>query len=917
MADGTAPNLREGHRRALGLGPAHTSQPKLYKSVEKLFKDDRGELLKAIPPWVIKKAWFALAHLFLEPGSRVIDMGSRDGSMVYTMSVLAPNMHFIGVDKNADTIQKSKENYQRPNLEFRHGDVLGDVLPENSVDAIICSFVLHEIFSNSGFNQRLVRQTLRQCQKYLKPGGLLLVRDYAEPDMPDAMVYLEMPDTPSLGDGPETMSEPDLLAWYSEYATMRDDPSGSGFFLEEVPSRFPRTRLFRLPHKWAYEFIMRKDQRSQLRDELPKEYTFFSEREYHKTINTLGLRVLYSAPHWDDTHIEKHFEKHFRLLDESGNPLGNPATSFIILSQKIDPRDSLLLAERRKTKNQETSFNVTTYRNDVDGRLVEVVSRDINTTDIIPFSIMTGNRLVVYLHEGVPRGLVNAVPRGARNLDGKFWSGHLTEAISVETDVISQLEEQGSKAVTGFVEESLGLKASVGHAFVAGPSYYPNPRFIAERVETRFISVEPAMGRFVPHFVRDELKGFASTGAVKAYDAQSILNAISVGALPSGNLEMQLLMLFSMLDIKATDWSETPLVLKEEEPPEHTIDVSDILKKTATKDRRYKEMRGTLGTIKLEKSVFVDEGVDSEGGNRGLAARDVDFAVNEGTGNNIAVILPLSRQHSGEVMAGVIVDFMPVPQRYAGNGQMITLPSLPLPKEILNMDMARRYIAEKYEIKPEQVSKLGEPYFSHIEVTPQRIFPFAINCPHSKMARPSHGMQGYTPMKDLGRLHWKELFERYDIDMLKVCGRANKRLFAESEMGFNWGFDLPLVEKYAQAPFTSGQSIDVRSNPSTPAATTTNAPKLSGGATPAKADTPAPDGKTVNNLPERIMPPSETGGLYSTGFAAASRDTSRGDKGKGGKSSAGSTGKRNMKPKPSSPMLAHDQSKIFRPEPGK
>lgn len=910
MGDGTTPNLRAGHRRALGLdpnpAPAADAPPKTYRSVEKLFKDERADLLKTIPPWVIKKSWFALAHLLLEPGATVVDIGCRDGAMAYTMAVLAPNMQFIGLDKNPNTVAKAAETYKQPNLEFRHGDVLDNPLPANSVDAIICSFILHEIFSNNDFNQRLVRQTLRQCQTFLKPGGLLFIRDFAEPTNAEQMVLMEMPDTPSRSDKVEDLSEPDLLVWYSESATMRDDPARSGFYLEELPPRFPRTRLFRLPHKWAYEFVMRKDVRGKWEDELPKEYTFYNERDYHKTLHAMGLRVLYSAPNWDDVYIKKHFEGHFRLLDEAGNSIGNPSTSFAVLAQKIDDRDSLILTERRKTKGQETQFNIATYRNEVDGRLIEVVSRNVNITEVIPFSIMNGNRLVVYLHDGVPRGLVNSVPRAGKNLDGKFWSGHLTEAISIDTEIIKQTEENGERGVVQFMKDAMGLTVSIGQSFVEGPGYYPNPRFISERVETRYVNVEPNLGRFVPQFVREDVKGFASTGAVKAFDAQSILNAISVGALPSGNLEMQLLVLYSMLDIKATDWSETPLVLKEEEAPKNVIKISDVLKKTAPKDKRYKEMRGTLGKIRVEKSIFVDERIDSEGSNRGLAARDVDFVINDGTGMNVAVILPLSKQHSGEVMAGVIVDYMPVPQRYDGNGMMVTLPTLNLPKEIQNVEMAKRYIAEQFEIKPDQVSKMGEPYFTHVGVTPQRIFPFAINCPHTKVAMARHGVTAYTPLDKIGRLHWKDLFERYDIDMLKVCGRANKRFFEHSEIGFNWGWNLPLVPRYADAPFTTGQMVDMRMPLSGQAVSTTIAAKNE-------------KRENVNQLPVKSLSATETVGLYSSGFANVSKATDRTDrtgKGSGGKAGGGAgSGRRGHKPKADSDKKRDGM--FMKPEPNK
>lgn len=810
------PHLRSGHRRAsqpetgarAGQNEAAPSPPNA--AVHRLFDPEIAKVLETIPPWTIKRAWFALAHLVLEPGSVVADIGCRDGAMAYVMAVLSPTMKFVGVDKNADTIKSAQDRFKRNNLEFRTGDLMDNALPEDSVDAIICNNILHEIFSSSDFNVRLVRGALRECQRYLKPGGTLMVRDFAEPANADDLVLMEMPDTPSRSTKIEELSDPDLLVWYSEYATMQDDPASSGFFLEEMPPRFPRTRLFRLPHKWAYEFIMRKDARAKWSSEVPKEYTFFNEREYHKTFNELGLRVLYSAPHWDDAYIKKHFDGRFRLMDEELNPLGNPATSFIILAKKVDVRDSLLISERRKAKSQETQFHITTYRNEVDGRLVEVVSRNVNLTDIIPFTIMDGGRLVVYLHEGIPRAIVNSIPRGGRNLDGKFWSGHLTEAVSVDTEIITEVEEKGQDGVIDFMDKAMGLRVSIGQSFTQGPEYLPNPRFISETVGTRYVSVEPSIGRYVPQFVRDDIKGFSTTGAIRAFDAQSVLNAISVGVLPSGHLEMQLLVLFDMLGIEVTDWADSPLTLKQDEPGTKLPKVSDILKKTEKKQKVYKEVKGAIGKIRVEKSIFVDEGHDGEGANKGLAARDIDFAINEEYGMNVAVVMPLSKNMDGEVMAGVIMDYMPIPERYSGDGSIVTLPMFNLPKEIQTMDMAKRYVAEQFQIKPDQVSKLGEPYFSHIGVTPQRIFPFAVNAPITNMAAPKHGVTSVAPIVTIGQLHWRGIFDRYDCNLLKLTGRVNRRIFSQNEMGIACKWAKPLVPQYADIPFTTGTVVDTR-----------------------------------------------------------------------------------------------------------
>ena len=86
---------------------------------------------------------------------------------------------------------------------------------------------------------------------------------------------------------------------------------------------------------------------------------------------------------------------------------------------------------------------------------------------------------------------------------------------------------------------------------------------------------------------------------------------------------------------------------------------------------------------------------------------------------------------------------------------MVSCPSFPLPVEIDNFDKARRFVAEKFSIPVECVARLGESFFSHIGVTPQRIYPFAVTPKKVSGWRADgrvHGVTGYTPMYRLYRL---------------------------------------------------------------------------------------------------------------------------------------------------------------------
>lgn len=786
MAQAKVSKLRDGHRKALGLEDQAATPKPASRELEKYYQ--RHEHLRDLPASTIRKAWFTMSHLLLHPGARVVDMGSNDGALTYAMAALNPEIHFTGVDLDKKKIAKSKMTWKLSNLDFQQGDIsAGAGFKEESVDAIINSFILHELYSNSRYNDRRVVSTLDKQFSLLKNEGLMLIRDYALPQRGE-YVLLEMPDSFTRSNDIQKMSEADLLVWYSERARPKDDPGCHGFFLEELPPRFPQTRLFRLPYKWAYEFITRKDNRAMFELELPKEYAFFTEHDYRRNLAAMGARLTYSSPHWDEKIIRERFEGRFRLYSDDGTPLGSPPTSFIAVAQKIGDRRSLQLQERRPSpKGSQGKLRVSAVRNDLTGKISDVVTRDFDMTDVIPYRITENGTLTIFVHEGIPRGIINAVPRNGRNLDQKKWSGHMTEAITLPSHLVRDVPKDDMKKTVLFARDHLGLKPSTGALLEDGPVFYPAPDYLDERFETRFLRVESREGGVFDAKYEDEAyKGFSSKGRIREVNAQSVLDAISVGIIPNARLEQQIIMLFSRLGLKAESWDECPLVLTEEEP-DKIADLKDLVLRKAGKDSRFKNIKGTTGHLRTIQSVFVDEGW-VEGGVAGLASRDLDFVISDETTVNKAVILPLTKSHSGEVLAGFAMQHLPVPQRYSGNGLSMTAPSIDLPREITNVEMARRYIAEKFEVPVENVARMGESYFCHSGVTPQRIFPFAMTGVPRGVTTPLYGMIEYAPLAKLCDLLWYDC----DLPFMVMVARTFGRFGAESEHSVKREFSLKL-----------------------------------------------------------------------------------------------------------------------------
>jgi tRNA G46 methylase TrmB len=116
----------------------------------------RNLLLKDIDPVIIRKAWFTLSHLLLSEDNKVVDMGCDDGAMTYAMAALNPKADFTGLEKSKRKVNKAKEKYKLPNLDFKVGDASSEIFEKESLDAIVNSYVLHEVYSGSRYNEQIV-----------------------------------------------------------------------------------------------------------------------------------------------------------------------------------------------------------------------------------------------------------------------------------------------------------------------------------------------------------------------------------------------------------------------------------------------------------------------------------------------------------------------------------------------------------------------------------------------------------------------------------------------------------------------------------------------------------------------------------------------------------------------------------------
>ena len=686
-------------------------------------KDDvsRQRQVIEMPEFIQQKAELISAHFLLPAGARIVDMGCETGEVTYVLAQLNPRAEVIGVDHNPAAIEFARKTYRLPNLTFRTSDITIPEMEDNSVDAIVNSNILHGVYSEVGYNPDEVGHLLEKQIHKLKPGGTMLIRDYMMPPE-NEFVLLELPKASSTGKDPVHLSDADLLVLFSHTARPLLTGGSEGFHLEELQPRRVNTRLFRLLHKWAIEFVHRKDYRENWKKEIKEEYTFFTWQDYCRECSKIGMRVMFSSPYWNPWVVKNHFKGSFQFYSEDYKPMSYPATNYFIVTQKLADKQGLLLEERRPSQAPVGDLQVMVVRDKKSGTLHELVKRPGEHCDIVPYRITPDNRLIVYVRSGYPRPIINAGSRGRYNLDGKKWSGHLIEPISMATVSMSDDVEANRKMIFDYVGNYATLRPKTEESWFVGDTYFPAPDQIDEAIEAVYVEVEnPAKSSWPIH--SDQEAVFTELGTITELDAADIILASQVGLLPEPRLELHVMYLMQRHRIQPPKWIGEVMPKMVRQSVRHYTP-EEILK-DAERTSFEDEKKNTAVHLKPVKAVFIEEGKVGRQ-TRGLSAQDVEYIVTDDGIENIALVVPVSRDWDNNLLIALDPKIMPVPNRLGGEGATLNAPSFPLPRDVRTLDDAKVFIASKFKVDPEQVSQIGASFFTHVGVMPQRVYPFTV-----------------------------------------------------------------------------------------------------------------------------------------------------------------------------------------------
>lgn len=128
------------------------------------------------------------------PNVAVLSIGVGQGEELHALrSLLGPNARIIGLDISKAALNRTSErsNIFDLNLELIESDACNMPFESSSVDAVVMSAVLHEIYSyNMPNGLDAYRRAVLEAGRILKTDGILYIRDFGTPT-PEDPVRLE------------------------------------------------------------------------------------------------------------------------------------------------------------------------------------------------------------------------------------------------------------------------------------------------------------------------------------------------------------------------------------------------------------------------------------------------------------------------------------------------------------------------------------------------------------------------------------------------------------------------------------------------------------------------------------------------------------------------------------------------------
>jgi hypothetical protein len=648
----------------------------------------------------------------------VADMGMGSGTGSHALASLYPALTVVGVDVSATMVALARERYDDGNLRLVCADIASHVCRPGALDGIFDSSVLHHVTSFSGYDREAAVRCLEVQASELKEHATLVVRDFVDPGPGDVLLDLPTGDGDA-GDDPRSCSTAALFERFArEFRKLGPSP---GFRYEVVeatdgPPVRDGFRRYRVTRTIAVEFVLRKDYRADWDKEVLEEYTYLTQERFEEVFARLGLRILASSPIRNPWILRHRFHGRFEMRDLDRQLLDDPPTNYLIAGEKVPPGDGVRFTEAGLAAPG--FLRLDHYRDRRNGRVRDLVRRPHPTVDILPWFEMDGD-VYVLARRGYPRPILRCGAPDALPLDGSRPAEYVTEPLNV-----LQQDQPLGRTVEQALLRYAGVEARRIRGVSEGRHYYPSPGGIEEEVRSVFVEIEPV-------FVQGRIEGgsgFRTSGLVRAIEAQQVLRAAQVGALPDGRIEINVYALLLRLGRDPGPWIGEAIALSaspEAKLPPNATAVRQLVQGSPRRAFEAAQPDESPGFLDLRGSVFEERAADGSV----VARQALEFVLPRNLSLNTVAVTPL-RRHGDEVWLGVDDDDLPAAQSFSGVSRLAVAPAWRLPRDVTSLTPARNWIVARlqseYGARAAGVWELGGRYHPSPGLTPEVVHPLAV-----------------------------------------------------------------------------------------------------------------------------------------------------------------------------------------------
>lgn len=259
-------------------------------------------------------------------GERMLDIGAGGGVMLDLLTDQHPEAEVIGIDLSVNVIeelQKRKVREHKP-WHVKQADALDlpEYFEQESVDTIVFSSILHELFSyipyeGKKFNHLVIAQALKSSFDILKPGGRIIIRDGIMTENKEETRRIRFKDP----DGMEFLKRYVHDFKGRKVQILETEKDAAVLFVNDAME-------FLYTYTWGEEAYPH---------EVQEQFGYFTPSEFRRCIGKeLGERAnILVFEHYVQAGYEEHLYPKIELTDRLGRRVPLPdSTCFIVIEKK-------------------------------------------------------------------------------------------------------------------------------------------------------------------------------------------------------------------------------------------------------------------------------------------------------------------------------------------------------------------------------------------------------------------------------------------------------------------------------------------------------------------------------------------------------------------------------------------------------